>query len=325
MMKGRLTLTGGARWLLCCLVWTPARAEDVVPAPESPVAEAGRAADSWLEAQVELHRRGFSCGGIDGVFGPQTRAALDAFQRGVGLPETGQLDPATRSRLPLTAPVLTEHAFTAEELADLRPLPGTWLEKSAQPSLGYATALEMIAERYRATPNFVRRLNPGIDWETVSPGTVVKVPAVERAMIAGRPTRLIIRLEAHELEAIDAEGRPIAHFPVSIAREMAKQPVGELHVTVVIPDPNFTFDPAVFPESAEGRELGRKLVLPPGPNNPVGRAWIGLDRPGYGIHGTPDPEHVGRTESHGCFRLANWDALTLLALAQVGLPVDVEP
>jgi lipoprotein-anchoring transpeptidase ErfK/SrfK len=94
---------------------------------------------------------------------------------------------------------------------------------------------------------------------------------------------------------------------------------------VVVHDPNYTFDPAVFPESEEARNLGRKLIIPPGPNNPVGVAWIGLDRPGYGIHGTPNPEQVGRTESHGCFRLANWDARALLGLVRVGLPVVVEP
>ena len=77
--------------------------------------------------------------------------------------------------------------------------------------------------------------------------------------------------------------------------------------------------------AGEGRALGGKLHLPPGPNNPVGVAWIGLDRPGYGIHGTPEPEKVGRTESHGCFRLANWDARTLLEFAWVGLTVIVEP
>ena len=137
--------------------------------------------------------------------------------------------------------------------------------------------------------------------------------------------RLHLRLAAHELEATDDDGRVIAHFPVSIARDVEKRPVGELRVTVIIPDPNYTFDPEVFPESPEGRQLGRKLILPPGPNNPVGVVWIGLDRTGYGIHGTPDPEKVGRTESHGCFRLANWDARTLLDLAWVGLPLVVEP
>ena len=94
----------------------------------------------------------------------------------------------------------------------------------------------------------------------------------------------------------------------------AKGPLGELEVKVVVHDPNYTFDPEVFPESAEARQLGRKLILPPGPNNPVGVAWVGLDKPGYGIHGTPVHEQVGRTESHGCFRLANWNAEYLLKL-----------
>jgi lipoprotein-anchoring transpeptidase ErfK/SrfK len=102
--------------------------------------------------------------------------------------------------------------------------------------------------------------------------------------------------------------------------------VGEaLHVIAVAPDPNYTFDPAVFPESAEARELGRKLILQPGPNNPVGIVWIGLDKSGYGIHGTPRPEEVGRTESHGCFRLANWNARYLLQFVAVGTSVEVRP
>jgi hypothetical protein len=80
----------------------------------------------------------------------------------------------------------------------------------------------------------------------------------------------------------------------------------------------------VFPESPESRTVGRKLRIPPGPNNPVGVAWIGLNRTGYGIHGTPKPEEVGRTESHGCFRLANWNAELLRRMAWPGLPVRVE-
>lgn len=325
--SGFAATAGLAGLLLPFLICAPVRAEDAAttPASETAATEPAPAAGSWLEAQVELHRHGFSCGGIDGIFGSQTRAALCAFQRGAGLPETGELDEATRGRLRLSAPALTEHTFTAEELADLRPLPDTWLGKSEQPKLAYASALEMVAERYRATPKFLRQINPDIDWESVSAGMVVKVPAVEQAAVSGVPTQLVIRLEAHALEALDAHGCPLAHFPVSIARSVEKRPVGELHITVVIPDPNYTFDPDVFPESTEARNLGRKLVLPPGPNNPVGLAWIGLDRPGYGIHGTPDPENVGRTESHGCFRLANWDAITLLKLVSVGLPVIVEP
>ena len=281
--------------------------------------------NSWLEAQVELHRRGFSCGSIDGVRGAQTAGALRAFQRSAGLRESGDLDQPTREALLLTAPALKSHTFTAEELGQLRPVPATWVGKSEQTALGYATAAEMIGERYHTSPSFLRQQNPTLNWDSILPGEIITVPAVERPSVVGHAARLHVHLAANELEATDDTGRIIAHFPVSIARMVEKRPVGELTVTVVIPNPDYTFNPEVFPESAEARELGRKLILPPGPNNPVGLAWIGLDRPGYGIHGTPEPEKVGRTESHGCFRLANWDALTLLELAWVGLPVVVEP
>ena len=302
----------------------PVRPEDT-PAVETAPEENLRPVETWLEAQIELARRGFSGGSIDGVRGPQSAAALRAFQRSADLNETGELDPLTREILLLSAPALTTHIFTTEELSGLQPVGITWLEKSEQPALAYATALESAAERYHASPNFLKKLNPSVDWNLIQPGTYVQVPAVENVSLSGRAVQLHIRLAAHELEATDDAGRVVAHFPVSIARNVEKRPVGELHVTVVIPDPNYTFDPEVFPESPEAKELGRKLIIQPGPNNPVGVAWIGLDRPGYGIHGTPDPEKVGRTESHGCFRLANWDARTLLHLAWVGLPILVEP
>ncbi len=297
-----------------------------VGTPESaPPPDPDRPVTSILEAQVELHRRGFSCGSIDGVAGPQTAGALRAFQRGAGIAETGALDRATRDILRLSAPAVAEHAFTAEELGGIRPLPTTWLGKSEESRLDYASALELVAERYRASPNFLKKLNPDVEWTALLPGATITVPAVEQALILRPAAALTIRLAARELEAFDHEGRVIAHFPVSIAKMVEKRPLGELRVTVVIYEPNYTFDPAVFTESAEAKQLGRKLIVPPGPNNPVGLAWIGLDRPGYGIHGTPDPEKVGRTESHGCFRLANWDAITLRDLVRAGTPVIVEP
>ena len=279
---------------------------------------------SVLELQVELHRRGFSCGSIDGVMGLQTAAALSAYQRGAGIKDSGSLDTATLEHLRLTSPALGSYTFTAIELAGLRPMPATWLEKSQAPTMGYVTALELVAEKFHAHPNLIRKLNPEVDWTAVLPGTKVVVPDVERVVVTGTPTQIVITLDTHELEVFDELSRVIAHFPVSIARMVEKRPVGTLHVTVVIPNPDYTFDPDLFPESEEGRELGRRLVIPPGPNNPVGLAWIGLDRPGYGIHGTPEPENVGRTESHGCFRLANWDVLTLVGLVAVGMPVSVQ-
>jgi lipoprotein-anchoring transpeptidase ErfK/SrfK len=305
---------------------TPAPpADEQLVTPEAAPAFPPRPVPDWLAAQVELHRRGFSCGSLDGVRGAQTAAALRAWQKNEGLRETGDLDRATREALLLTAPVLQDYVITSEDLAAVRPVPDTWLGKSELDALRHNTVLELLAERFRANPKLLARLNPEVDWEDLLPGTPIVVPDAVLAPPDGRVDRIHIYLADKVLQAVDETGRVLLHCPVSIARDVEKRPVGELHVTVVIPDPNYTFDPVTFPESEEGRTLGRRLIIAPGPNNPVGVAWIGLDRTGYGIHGTPDPEKVGRTESHGCFRLANWDARALLALAWVGLPVVIDP
>lgn len=328
-------------FLLLCLLTVAVRAQTGEAAPlrpeDTPALPADDPADTeatpafepqpindWLAAQVELHRRGFSCGSLDGVRGLQSATALKAWQKNEGLKETGDLDRATKEVLLLTAPILTEYVFNVVDLSSTHPVPDTWLGKSQVDALLHGSALEMVAERFRANPKLIVKLNPGVDWNNLLPGTALVVPSVVPELPPGKAAHVHVYLAEHVLQAVDESGRILFHCPVSIARNVEKRPVGELHVTVVIPDPNYTFDPEVFPEVPEAQELGRRLIIPPGPNNPVGVAWIGLDRPGYGIHGTPEPEKVGRTESHGCFRLANWDARTLLKLAWVGLPVIVD-
>jgi lipoprotein-anchoring transpeptidase ErfK/SrfK len=237
-----------------------------------------------------------------------------------------RLDLATLAALTLDTPPLTQLSVTATDLAALQPTGKTWLEKSSQTALTHETALELVAERAHASPRLIQSVNPSVTWDAVTPGTVLSVPAVTVTPYPAPAARIEIRLAAHTLQVFDAADRLLLHFPVSIARKVEKRPVGELRVTVVIADPNYTFDPANFPDTPEAKaDPSRKLILAPGPNNPVGVAWIGIDRPGYGIHGTPTPEKIGRTESLGCFRLANWDARTLLPLAWPGLPVTVVP
>ncbi len=278
-----------------------------------------------FEAQLALARLGLSPGSLDGAPGPRTRAVLLAFQRQEKLPATGALDSLTKSKLLLRAPVLTNYLVTANDLLRLRPLGKTWLEKSKQDRLDYESILELAAEMSQTHPGVIRQLNPGIDWTNIAAGVTIVLPSVARLQPAERAAFARIELEHRTLLAFDRNTNLIAHFPCSIAKFAEKQPVGELHVAILATNPNYTFDPANFPESAEARELDRKLILQPGPNNPVGTVWIGLDRPGYGIHGTPSPDRVGRAESHGCFRLANWNAEYFLQLAWVGMPVYVEP
>jgi lipoprotein-anchoring transpeptidase ErfK/SrfK len=278
-----------------------------------------------LEAQIALARRAISPGSIDAALGSQTREAISVFQEIENLPQTESLDGDTRSKLTLDAPILTNYAVTTNDLASLQPLGKTWLAKSQQSALDYETELELVAEKAHSNPLLIQNLNPNVNWTNVTAGTILQIPDVNYPEPSDKAAFVTIHLSGKFLEAFDEQTNLLAHFPCSIAAKVEKRPVGELHVVVVAPNPNYTVDPELFPESDELQVIGHKLILPPGPNNPVGVAWIGLDKTGYGIHGTPVPELVGRTESHGCFRLANWDAEYLLKLAWVGMPVFVEP
>ena len=283
------------------------------------------AARTVFEAQIALVRRGISPGSIDGVSGSQTRIAVSVFQETENLPATGLLDTQTIARLSLRLPPLTNYVVSTNDLAGLQPLGKTWLAKSQQSTLAYETELELAAEKGHAHPGLIRQLNPNVNWTNPVAGTVVKIPDANYPSPTNKAAFVTIHLGGKYLEAFDEETNLLVHFPCSIAARVEKRPNGELHVTTIAPNPDYTFDPELFPESPEARQLNRKLKLPPGPNNPVGVAWIGLDRTGYGIHGTPNPEQIGRTESHGCFRLANWDAEYLSQLVWIGMPVQVEP
>ena len=285
-----------------------------------------RPAQTIFEAQLALDRQGISSGSLDGKIGSQTRAAIRAYQRQSNLPQTGELDEATKTNLTLDAPPFANYTITSNDLARLQPVSKTWLGKSQQTALDYENILELVAEKNHAHPELIKRLNPNVGWSNVVAGASVQVPDVLADDPPSKAAFARISLAEKILEAFDTDSNLLVHFPCSIAQRVEKRPVGELHVAVVAPNPNYTFDPELFPESPEAKEQpGVKLILPPGPNNPVGTVWIGLDKPGYGMHGTPRPEDVGRTESHGCFRLANWNAERLLKIVWVGMPVYVEP
>lgn len=277
------------------------------------------------EAQIALARIGISVGPIDGAAGNNMRRALLAWQIHNGLPVSGELDEDSKRALTIEEPAFVDYVVTEEDLKRLMKIPSTWLGKSEAERLDYESILELAAERGRSSAEFVRKLNPQVDWAHVTAGTRIKIPRIDPPPVRERAAFARVHLYSKTLDVFGERTNLLAHFPCSIAAKVEKRPVGTLHVAKAAANPNYLFDPDVFTESAEAKKIGRRLVIPPGPNNPVGTAWIGLDKPGYGIHGTPKPEQVGRTESHGCFRLANWNAEHLLQLAWVGMPVIVEP
>jgi len=290
-----------------------------------------RAVQTPFEAQLALDRQGISSGSLDGKIGSQTHAAIRAFQRQMDLPVTGELDANTKSNLVLNTPPIMTYVVTSNDVARLQPLSKTWTGKSQQTALDYETMLELVSEKSHSHPDLIRRMNPSVNWTSVPVGTSLQLPDVTMDNPPGKAAFARISLSGKTLEAFDTDSNLLVHFPCSIAQRVEKRPIGDLHVAVLAPNPNYTFDPVLFPESPEAKEAPDvKLILPPGPNNPVGTVWIGLDKTdehisGYGMHGTPRPEDVGRTESHGCFRLANWNAELLLKIVWVGMPVYVEP
>jgi lipoprotein-anchoring transpeptidase ErfK/SrfK len=269
--------------------------------------------------QAALDRAGFSPGIIDGIVGPKTEGAFGAFQVHAGLPVTGRPDAATLAALEIdSVPAVRLYRLTAADAAEVGPAPRGWVAKSKLTRLGYKSLAELAGERGHCTRRLLAKLNPGVDLDRLSPGDAVLLPNVEAPQAITRGKSLDIDLDRKVLRVLDETGGTVGMFYCSIAADRKQRPSGSSKVTTIAANPSYLFDPVHWPE-VEG--VDRRLVIPPGPRNPVGLCWIGLSIPGYGIHGTPEPELIGKTGSHGCIRLLNWDVLRLAKTVRVGTEV----
>ena len=303
---------------------TRVRPASVQAAPKQALAEGhGLVRETFLRDlawQIALDRVGFSPGVIDGRIGPKTRYATAELQRVRGLPRTGELDEATARALGVDpASAITTYRVTQADADSVDPPPAEWIQKSRKRRLGFESLDAAIAERFHCTRRLLAALNPGLSLPRLSPGDTLRVPAVATES-AGFPRAesVEIDLPLKVIRVLDRDQRLVALLHCSIARDKEKRPRGGTRVVEIAVDPTYTFDPAMWPEV---KGVHRKLTIPPGPRNPVGVFWIGLSLPGYGIHGTPQPELIGKTGSHGCIRLTNWDAVRLGRMVRVGTPV----
>ncbi len=306
----------------------PANPQPHAPAtPSTPPAHTAASPDflTAFAVQLRLDNAGFSCGGIDGRWGRKSRNALHAWQTARSLPLSDVPDAAALDALGSTNGIFSTYVVTASDHSSLAPVPRSWLEKSKCETLAFSSIEEALGERFHTPPATLRRLNPAVPWPNPPAGIHLRVPAVSAKRLP-TPASLEIRIADRTITALDSSGRPVALFPCSVAADKAKRPVNQtLHVQRCAENPDYTFDPDLYADQPEAAAIGRRLRIPPGPNNPVGTAWIGLDLPGYGIHGTPAPEDISTTQSHGCFRLTNWDATRLLRSIRTGTPVSVLP
>lgn len=294
------------------------------PAPRSRAAKPPAAAPAlpFLDAvarQAALDRAGYSPGLIDGALGRKTTHALTRFQRARGLVASGQFDDATLAALRIAeSPATLSYPVSAQDFQEIGPSPKDWNAKARLPRLGYESLATLLAERGHCTVITLARLNPGRKLESLRPGDTINLPNVQQPDALPAAAAIEVDLSDKTVSALDRRDNIVALFHCSIAKFAEKRPRGQTRIAKVARDPVYNFDPAMWPEV---KNVARKLTIPPGPRNPVGLAWIGLELPGYGIHGTPAPEMIGKTGSHGCIRLANWDAVRLLGIVRPGTPV----
>lgn len=294
---------------------------------------------SVLGTQVLLDRIGFSPGVIDGKKGQSLVIALKAYQQAIELDASGELDTATTEALRKFAVPATRMVRIPAGFAEgpfVADFPDKAEDQAKLPALGYRNIMEALAERFHTTPETLVALNSP---ETkVAAGSIIRVPNIAEVSVpaiendergwgrtlqllgvaGGQPevAKVVVDKSDGVLRAFDANDKIIASFPATMGSTRDPLPLGNWMIKGVGRNPDFHYNPKLFWDVSDSKD---KLLLKPGPNGPVGVVWVDLSKDHYGIHGTNEPHTIGRSESHGCVRLTNWDAAKLAGMVKPGV------
>jgi lipoprotein-anchoring transpeptidase ErfK/SrfK len=279
-------------------------------------AEASKDPDpAIIRLQVLLDRAGASPGVIDGRYGDNVTKAVAGFEDINKLPADGKIGKDVISRLQSTAPVMENYVITTDDAAGLVDhIPEDYGEKAKMPSMGYTSVAEKLAERFHMAQGLLETLNKGTDF---TPGKTIQV-AMPGEPKQGQVKRIEANKKTGQVVAYDAGGAVLAVYPATVGSEDNPSPTGTHKVKGVARNPVYRYDPS---KNFKQGKNDKVLTIPKGPNGPVGSVWIDLTEPTYGIHGTPDPDLIGKSGSHGCVRLTNWDAEELAGMVKPGVVV----
>jgi lipoprotein-anchoring transpeptidase ErfK/SrfK len=277
------------------------------------------ARDDVAALQILLDRKGASPGVIDGHFGSNVDKALAAYREITG--ENLHSTDTEKIKAALAASggdAFAKYTITPQDAAGpyVASVPADYGEKAKLDRLSFTSVPEMLAERFHMDENYLKALNSNVNFGR--PGTVIKV-----VNFGSNATTSVARIVADkgrkQVRAYDQAGKLVVAYPATIGSSDTPSPSGTHAVARVAFDPEYTYNPDLNFKQGKNDKV---LTIPPGPNGPVGSIWIALDKPTYGVHGTPDPSKIGKTESHGCVRLTNWDASELAKLVKPGVTVQ---
>ena len=288
------------------------------PAQPPEVAVAG-ASEEVARIQVLLDRLGVSPGVIDGRMGDNVNKAISAWREMTGEALRTYDNDFIEARLAETGgDAFTTYEITPADVAGryVASVPADYGEKARMEHLSFTSVAEMLAERFHMDEKYLRALNPGVNFDR--PGALVRVVDPGAAK-TGEVARIVADKGRKQVRAYDDRGRLVVAYPATIGSSATPSPTGTHTVERIALDPQYTYNPRINFQQGDNT---RVLTIPPGPNGPVGTVWIGLSKPTYGIHGTPEPSKIGRTESNGCIRLTNWDAQELAKMVKPGVTVE---
>jgi lipoprotein-anchoring transpeptidase ErfK/SrfK len=277
-----------------------------------------------LRVQVLLDRARFSPGQIDGRRGTNVVQAIAAYETEHGMTADGKLDEEVWRNLTEAdgEPVLEDYTIAEDDVRGpfVKQIPHKLEDMAKLDKLAYSSPQELLAEKFHIDEKLLEALNPHADFTKA--GTKIIVPRLAQGSRAPKVGKVEVDKKKKAVRAFDKEGKLVAFYPATIGSKEKPAPDGSFKVRAVAENPTYYYDPKDL--SFKGVETTEKFKIAPGPNNPVGSVWIDLTAKTYGIHGTPDPGSIGKTSSHGCVRLTNWDARALAKMVSKGTVVEFQ-